>query len=380
MAEILEITTLADLQPYQLAWKSLWEQTPGATFFHTYDWFVTFWKHFGQKRTMRILILRSGGKTVGILPLCIVGEQHRLARLRVLTYPLNDWGMWYGPLGPNPSATLFMAMRYLHDAQRDWDVLDLRWSSGGVDDRNATGRAMWAVGWRAQQSVYQQSSLIRFADSTWEEFSHQLSKKWRHEIRRQPRNLAELGPVEFVRHRPQAATAGDGDPRYDLFDECVEVSRGTWQASVTDGNTLCHESVLPFLRESHSVASRLGMVDLALLRVAGRAVAFQYNYHSHGELFGLRMGYLQEMRDWGVGKVLLAQFLEDSFDRQDLQMDLGIGEYDFKSRFRTGTLASYRYTYSPWNCWRWQSVQLAQWFKKRLVRSPQIEPSKPTIA
>lgn len=382
MAEVIEINSLEELQSYQLAWNALHLQTPQASFFQTYDWFVTFWKHYGKNQQMRVLIVRASDSTIGIVPLCIVKKQHRLTKVRVLTYPLSDWGMWYGPLGPNRSATLFMAMQHLRNTPRNWDAIELCWTPDHSGTGDVTRRAMSAVGWQPQADPYQESSVIRFAGSNWDEYRQGLSKKWRHEIGRQTRKLQQEGEVEFIRHRPQPASQGDGDPRWDLFDQCVDVSRESWQASVTQGNTLCHGSVLGFLTECHAHAARLGMLDLAILQFNGKPVAYQYNYFSQGEISGLRMGYLTSERDLGVGKVLLSKFLEDSFERGDQSLDLGMGDYDFKRRFRTDVETSYRYSYYPWNAFRAQGVRLTHWLKSRLTRERQENETKakPAIA
>jgi CelD/BcsL family acetyltransferase involved in cellulose biosynthesis len=238
---------------------------------------------------------------------------------------------------------------------------------------------MTAAGWKPHREVYQQSSLIHFQGNDWEAFFASLNKKWRHEIRRQERNLERLGEVEFVRHRPNSQASGDGNPRWDLFDQCLAVSRQSWQASVTNGNTLCHASVLPFIKECHEQAARLGMVDMAVLRLNGKPLAYQYNYHHQGDVFGLRMGYVSEARELGVGKILLTHFLEDCFHRGDKVLDMGIGDFDFKARFRTGIATSHRYSYSPWNSWRSQSVRLSHWLRQSLV-GDETTSSKPAVA
>lgn len=373
MADVVEINSLAELQSYATAWDSLAQQTPRVSFFHTFSWFNTFWKHFGANRRMRVLVVRSEETIVGIVPLCVAEEAHRLAKVRVLNYPLNDWGMWAGPLGPNPSATMFMALQHIRDTDRDWDMIDFRWTS---EYHDMTGRAMSAVGWKPQKSVFQQTSLIEFDSTDWQTYFNGLNKKWRHEIRRQTRNLEKTGLVEFVRYRP---TVGEGDPRWDLFDECLTVSRRSWQADAHNGNTICHADVLPFLKDCHAEASRLGMLDVAILRVAGQPLAYQYNYHHAGNIFGLRMGYDRQARELGAGKVLLARFIEDSFQRGDHVLDLGIGEFDFKARFRTGVEQSYRYSYYPWNSWRSQGIRITQWLRQQLA-AEEVVASKPAPA
>ena len=376
MAEVVEINDLEQLRHYQSDWDHLFERTPQASFFHTYDWFATHWNHFGTSRKMRVLIVRSGNVVTGIVPLHVVKERHRLSTVRVLTYPLSDWGMWYGPLGPYQSATMFMAMEHLRGTAQEWDLIDLRWTPTDPTGHDVTRRAMTAVGWKPQRELYQQSSIVRFEGTTWDGYLAGLTRKWRHEIRRTDRNLSRLGDVDFVRYR---AEVGSNDPGWNIFNECLEVSRQSWQANVRNGNTICHASVLPFIKECHAHATRLGMSDMTVLRLNGKPIAYHYNYCHRGEVIGLRMGYVQEARHLGAGKTLLTRQLEDSFARGDILLDLGIGEFDFKTRFRTGVAQSYHYSFCPWHSWRYQGVRLSRWVRQKLVGGD-VHPSKPAVA
>jgi hypothetical protein len=57
-------------------------------------------------------------------------------------------------------------------------------------------------------------------------------------------------------------------------------------------------------------------------------------------------------------------------------LDLGIGEFDFKARFRTGVEQSYRYSYYPWNSWRSQGIRITQWLRQQLA-AEEVVASKP---
>jgi hypothetical protein len=103
MIEVHEINDLEELAGYRLAWNSWLASSPRATFFNTYDWLENYWRHFGENQKLRALIVRSAGLPIGILPLCVRRERHGLGSARVLTYPLDGWGSWYGPIGSEPA-------------------------------------------------------------------------------------------------------------------------------------------------------------------------------------------------------------------------------------------------------------------------------------
>lgn len=365
MADLIEINDPRALESYRLAWNALLPETHRASLFHSFDWLQTYWRYFGESQRLRVMVVTSDGRPIGFVPLCVRNEEYHVGSVQVLTYPLSDWGNWYGPIGPNPSACLFMAMKHLRSSPRDWDMLDLRWCSSDPALSDPTGRALRANGWNCDRSDYQQTSVIQLEGTDWESYRSQLNKKWRHELVRQQRVLRREFQVEVERHRPLGVRHGDIEPRWDLFDNCVQIAEHSWQGKSTTGNTLSHTSVRDFLQASHEVAARQGMLDMLVLKLNGEPAAFQYNYLFDGQLFGLRMGFERKFASYGVGKSLLGWMIEDSFTRGDRSIDMGVGDYDFKRKFRTGTETSLRYTYYPWTALRGQGVRWSQWLKSR---------------
>lgn len=365
MADAIAIDDLASLQHYRLAWNALWPGTPQASFFHTFDWFATQWKHFqGRDRDYRAVVVRSAGEVIGIVPLCVRTEQNHLGRIRVLTYPLDNWGAWYGPIGPNQAATMRVAAHALARQARDWDLLELRWIDAQQADRSAAAAALRAAGLPARMSPYDATSVIDLP-ATWDEYLASRTNKFRHEIRRQLRVMDSIGEIELERHRPASAACGDGQPRWDLYDECLQLAEKSWQGRSQSGNTMSHASVRDFLVDAHAAAARLGLVDMAVLRVNGQPAAFSYNYHHDGVVTGLRTGYDESVSDRGLGRTLLIHVIRDSCERGDRMIDLGVGDSAYKRRFRTRVLPSSRVThYPPLALWS-QGVRLSRWLKAR---------------
>lgn len=363
MAEVIEINRIEDLEPFRLAWNSLLPMTPGASFFRTLDWLELYWKHFSDDQRLRVLVVLACGKPIGIVPLVVRRERYRVGNVRVLTYPLQDWGIWFGPIGPNVAATMLMAMRHIHSTPQDWDMLELRWTNDARSDRARTHRAMRAVGFRPQRAAYQLTSVVDL-HGDWVRYWETRSSKWRNNVRRTEKRLAEIGPVEFIRHRPESLAYGDGDPAWGIYDACCDVATRSWQGRMEENTTLTSPRVGAFLRESHAAAARLGMVDMNLLTVGGEPAAFAYNYHYDGHVQGLRAGFDRSVADAGSGGVLFARAIKDSFARGDKTYDFGAGWSEYKGRFRTSTETSYRFTHYPVTRLRSQGVRLTRWMKK----------------
>ena len=365
MADVVEINNVHQLDDFRLAWHALLPQTPRASFFHTLDWLQTYWQWYGSEQKLRALVIRSEGKPIGFVPLCVRRDRSQVGNVRVLTYPLNDWGVWYGPIGPNTTACLYMAVQHLNQTPRDWDILDLRWVDPAGTDPSSSAVAMQAGGWQVQQSDYQHSTILEMADTDWETYRAGLPIKYRQELGRQQRLLQRDYQVEIERHRPAGIAHGDDEPRWNLYDDCVAIAKRSRQSNLASGNTLSNDEVSGFLRDCHEVAARLGMLDMMVLKLDGQPAAFQYNYRFDGNLFGLRMGFDPSFSSNCVSKALVGWMIEDSFARGDQLLDLGAGKYVFKPCYRTGIATSQRLTYYPRNAVRGQGVRLTQWLKSR---------------
>ncbi|MFW6169699.1 MAG: GNAT family N-acetyltransferase [Planctomycetota bacterium] len=360
MAHVVEINRPEQLEDLRLVWNSLASQTPGLSLFHTLDWLQVYWKHFGAGQHLRVLLVVSANKPIGIVPLTVIEEKTRAGRVRVLTYPLHDHGTFYGPIGPNPAATLTLAFNYLHASPREWDLLDMRWVNRDEHDRFRTKWAMERAGYAVRESIWKHTAVIEM-QAGWDQYWESRSSKMRSNLRRDEKRLRAQGHVEYIRYRPAGMAAGDDDPRWDLYQTCVEIAAASWQGASETGTTLSHERVAEYFREVHAIAVKHGMVDINILKVAGRAVAFSYNYVSNGELVGMRRGHLPEFSRWGVGNLLFLRMLKESFQRGDRNLDLGPGSRDIKRGWSTHSADSYRYTHYPLFAPRVQLLRLKHW-------------------
>lgn len=344
MSRVQEINSIEELAGYRLLWNSLLAETREASFFQTLDWLEVYWQHYGADQDLRVLIVYAGGQPIGILPLVVRNESTRIGTVRVLTYPLSDWGSFYGPIGPNPTATLTAAMSYISDCERDWDVVELRWVNNDRCDFRRTEQAMRAAGIEGRKEQWRQAAMIDM-EGTWDEYLASRSRKWRKDLRAKARKLAERGTVELVRYRPEGSANDDGDPRWDLYEMCEEIAERSWQGSSNSGTTITHESIRGFLRDMHVRACHVGAVDMCVLLVDGKPVAFSYNYHYQGYVHGLRMGFDPDYAKEGAGTVLMNLMFEDSFARGDRTFDLGTEYLECKRHWLTSVAGSYRYSH-----------------------------------
>jgi len=391
MTHVTEINDWRELSRYRLLSQSLLPQTRGATFFQTFEWLEAYWRHFGARQRLRVLIVSADDGPIGILPLVVKSEPTRLGSVRVLTYPLDGWGTFYGPIGPNPTATLTAGLRHIAATPRDWDLVDLRGIDADGIDAGRTMNAMRMAGLAASEQPLADCANIELATGVrrgirktsdaarcgihkdsevpndWQTYWSTRKPRFRQNISRAERRLADQGEVTYLRYRPEGSRFDDGDPHWELYDACESIARRSWQGAATDGTTLSHKSVSEFLRDAHEAAAAAGGLDLNLLLVGGRPAAFAYNYHYRGSVYGLRMGYDQAVSTDGSGNVLLRRMIEDSFTRGDHLIDLGPASIDIKRHWATRIQKSYHYPYYAPLQIRAQALRMKRWLFKMQV-------------
>ncbi|MGO9110559.1 MAG: GNAT family N-acetyltransferase [Thermoguttaceae bacterium] len=365
MIEVREINQIENLREFRIAWQTLLAETPGASFFHSLDWLECYWKHFASGQKLRALVVTENQQPVGIVPLVVRTEPTRVGRLRMLTYPLQDWATFFGPIGPNPSATLVAGLRHVRRTPRDWDVLDLRWVDVDRTDRGRTERAMAQAGFRPCRQKWDRTSLVELPED-WQAYWQGREAKFRKNIDRLQRHLAGQGKVELVRYRPDPESVGEVDPRWELFDACVALAQRSWQGEKGDKTNLCHAEFGRFFREAHAAAARLGAADLNLLYFNDEPAAFMVNYRWQGAVYGLRRGFDPQFKHLRPGLVLQKMMLEDGHRRGDRCYDLGAGSHDTKQAWRTSLQTSYRFTFFPALVFRAQLLWWNRWLRRRL--------------
>lgn len=362
---VTEINRIEQLSLYRQPWAALLAETPLATFFQSLEWLEVYWRHFGQTQKLRVLIVELAGQVVGIVPLIVRIEQYRLGAMRVLSYPLDDWGTFYSPIGSQPAAALAAALKHIRGTPRDWDLLDLRWVDRSRVDQGKTQQALDAAGLHAHEQTWDEAAIVEM-NSTWDAYWASRESHWRTNVRRSEKKLAAQGDVQYVRYRPQGAAVNDADPRWDLYEMCLQIAQQSWQGTVTNGTTISHEAVRAYLRDTHLAAVEAGALDLNLLLLDGKPAAFAYNYHYRGHVYGLRMGFDAGVTRDGAGSVLVHRMLKDSFDRGDRVFDMGPGSQQCKRHWRTAAVPSYHYVYYPVMALRAQALRVQRGIKNWL--------------
>jgi len=330
------ITSLDELQSHRESWNDLARRTPMAQFFQSYDWFVTYWKHFGQDQRMEVLLVTENSQLVGIVPLVIRSERRRIGKVRILTFPLDDWGSFFGPVTTKPSITISAVIDYIANQRKSWDVLSWRWLAASHSAWEAITEEMSAAGLRVFRSIRSTTCLIELP-ATWDDYLASRTRKFRNNLRRWQRRINEIGTLRYQKYRPATDESCETDPRWDLYDACENLAARSWQGGSLTGTTLSHQSIRPFLRDVHQASAAIGAADVNLLYLNDTPVAFEYGYWWQGYKYSLRFGYDREASQAGIGNLMWLETIKASIAAGDHTFDMGPGSLEYKQYYMTRT-------------------------------------------
>ena len=300
MTQVVEFNAIEHLEPIRLRWTAMFYKTPAASFFHTFNWLQTYWHRFREEQQLKVLLVHRRGAILGILPLVIREETTTVGPSRVLTYPTLSQYHAMGPIGPNSTATLVASLRYLARDARDWDVLTL--PNLGDQDRGRTMNAMQLTGMTVDAVNKATVARINF-NETW---SRRL-------YRRQLRSdeiTSNIDTLTFERVRSVGSDYSTQHQVGDLAEACFDL------LTVFSTNLRIADSQ-PDFRALVTTIHRLGMLDLNLLRLQGRVIAFSLNVHCDGVVHQVCAGCSREAIRFGGVSALTLQMVRDSYLRKD---------------------------------------------------------------
>src|SRR3954466_5911083 len=105
-------------------WRRLHAVQPHATPFMSAGWATTWWPHYGSGARMHVVVVRDGGRVVGIVPLV----RRRRGPLRLLeAFGMEPGDYWDLLVEPERGAEVAgAAMQALREQAGDWDGWILR--------------------------------------------------------------------------------------------------------------------------------------------------------------------------------------------------------------------------------------------------------------
>ncbi|MFK7777343.1 MAG: hypothetical protein QM501_04390 [Gimesia sp.] len=362
MITVAEINDIDRLDNIRLAWHSLLGKTKGVTFAHSPEWLEHYWDHFGEGLKLRVLLVTLGNKIIGIVPLVVKPVPTKMGTMRVLTNPLDGWGIFHGQIGSNPAATMVTAMRYLQSSKRDWDLIDFRYIDQEGHDHKRTSNAFKAVGFQGSQATWKQHPIINTQNTNWTSYLESRSKQTQLRIEMAEQIVSKTGQDIFYRSKLEDPSAPGWSPRWDLWSEFEQMNFTFGSQTTLAGGQYSKSRKLAFLKEIHAPAVRQGMARIDALFINHSLAVCAYGLqHAEGTDY-LALGRRNDIPQEAV-TALIARMIQQSIQDGEHALNLALLSPQLANEWKNQNKSSYRCSHFPITVPRSQVFRMNRWMQ-----------------
>ncbi|MEM4713280.1 MAG: GNAT family N-acetyltransferase [Candidatus Bathyarchaeia archaeon] len=318
---MLSLRVIADLEDFEnlgSMWNKILAKSLDNDVFSTREWIWCWWKHFGKKRSLRVLAAEENGEIVGLAPFALTEYSFlragKLRRIEFIGFPHADYNNFI--LVRNPSDCLRLFIEGLMKLS-DWDLLDLR----DIREQSVSANSL-----RILSNI--EGAKLRLTNGTLcpcinlprsiETFQSNLSRNMRRNLRKRLRKLRESYKVEFKTQRD-----------FDSIDEAMEIffnlHQKRWKSKGKQG-AFAAEDFRKFHLDVAKVFDKKGWLDLHFLMANDEPVAAAYTFDYNSKKYGYLTGFDPEFGHFGVGNLLKLHLIEECIKK-------GFREYDLTREF-----------------------------------------------
>lgn len=330
----LQSWVLADegqFKNFEEEWFFLWNETNfSGSVFGSYEWYRCWWEHFGGSgKSLFMIVVREGGRLAAIAPLMVERTRLRSLPVRIVRFIENgnslhnDFILLSDKRRPLLEAILDCLMEH-----RDvWDMVEFK--NIPVDSENGpllcdlAGKRGIVCGVKpALDSPY----IDIHCD--WDEFYATRSTRTRKTHRNLLNTIHKAGDIQIVR----VSTAQD----YEIHRAAIlDVAANSWTARA--GDSLATPRNCAFFDDLARVAAERGWLNLWLLQLNGRVIAFEFHLRCNGRNHALRASYHEEFAALSPGTALDLHVMKEMFNDHVLTQEYDLG----------GSLDSYKKKWIP---------------------------------
>ncbi len=309
----MTLEVVGDLESIREEWTAAAELS--GNIFATWEWAVTWWRHFGAGRPLLATVCRDGDeRLLGVLPLYLSTTRP----LRVLRFLGSGPADRQGPIcGPDDRPALARALlEALAGTLPRWDVL----LAERLPSEESWDRLLGTVTIRREGCP-----VLELAGRSWEELLASASANFRQQVRSRERRLLRS-------HRLRYRLADDPARLPHDLATLVRLHDARWGAA---GSGAFDARRRAFHQEFAAVALRRGWLRLWLLELDDRPAAAWYGFRYGGADWFYQGGRDPAHDRLSVGFVLMAHTIREAADAGLARYHLLRGDEAYKARFAT---------------------------------------------
>lgn len=282
--------------------------------FLSHEWISTWWDSFGAGKGLHVILVRRGGRLMGIAPLLEDEERLYGLRLRCLRSPYNPHVPRCGFVAADEPEAVYQAIwQHLRDIGDQWDLLRLSQVPAESELMRRLPPLAETDGYIAEIWHGERSPYLAI-DQVWDVYERRLGRAHRRNVHNRLNRLAKLGEVKL-----EVITGTKGLDEF--LNEGFRIEAAAWKGR--SGTAIVSQpEVERFYRTLATDAAARGRLGLYFLTVGGARVAFSFALHQGNRIYSLKVGYDPVFRRYSPSTLQCYLELHRAFEA-------GIAEYDF---------------------------------------------------
>ena len=311
--EVHEINDFEEFKQIELEWNELLADTSYNVPFLRHEWFINWWRHFGDDHRLVVIIARESGKLVFAMPLM---EKHLFifgSRFVVLQSQTNSHSFRYAfLLKQGKTGIMNKVWEYLRNRPSPWHLLIMQEMPVDAVTHDTLLKAadeyshhigLWSKGLSPYLAI----------DSDWDSYLASLNKKFRSNLKRRRKKLGELGDVSFNCHT--YGTSIDS-----TLQQGLELEQRGWKGA--NGSAIaCSPKLVSFYSNLANIAAEKGWLRLSTLNINENPVAFDFGLEYNSQRFCMKIAYDPDHHKSSPGQLLAADILTSCFEHNIREVD-----------------------------------------------------------
>jgi len=324
---IEEIENYNDFIALRDRWNDLLQKCDN-TIFSTFEWLSTWWKHFGKKRTPRVLVAEEKGEILGIAPLMLSKYNARyLGQIRKIEF-IGGWDSDYNDfllVKQTADCLKFFLNRLVEFS--DWDSLELR----EINEESSLAEASQTIGNsqdpKLEMDVCNLCPYITLPTSL-KIFTSNLGSNMRKNLRRYMRKLRQEYKVGF-------ATQSDFSSTREAVETFFKLHQKRWE-SLGQPGAFANKSSRDFHIEIAEIYDQRDWFTLHFLTANDEPIAAAYTFDYNLIKYARLTGFDPDFSRFRVGNLLKMHIIADCIKKGLIEYNLSRGAGFGKEYWSTG--------------------------------------------
>lgn len=308
-------------------WDALQNSSIETSIFLSWEWQFYWWKYYGKQQKLRLLLVTSGDRIVGILPLYIqpvtLFRQIQVSLLRLVGTGGDTSPDYLGPIlergTENETAQLLADFVLTH--MQDWDVLRLTDMPQDSIFQQALTSLCRERNVRFSHGLSARIAIIPLPES-WEAYLGSMTSSHRYNMVSRMRKLERQFRMRFF-------AWSDAENIDTAVDRLIELHCLRWQGR-NESHAFSSPEYIDFHREVIRVCLERGWLRLYCLEADNVIIAMHYCYRFRNQIFEFQGGFDPAYAKFALGQVITGYSIQNAIEEGNSVYDFLRGDYEHK--------------------------------------------------